>query len=447
MSMTDLDIAERLLDAAKTAGADQADVIVMQETSVGIGVAERALEEAERSEGREAGLRVLLGRRQACVSGGDLSEYALQGMAERAVALAREAPEAPYCGLAEPGQTSGHVDPSTLELVDMADPPSPEELEALAREGEDAALAIEGISQVQQASASWGRTSITLAASNGFSGGYARTSTGIGVSAIAGEGLGRERDFAGESRVRRADLPDAAGIGRLAAERAVAALNPRKPPGGAVPVLFDERVSSSLLMHLLSAVNGSSVARGASWLKDNMGEAVLPQALSVVEDPLIVRGPASRPFDAEGIAAKSRPLVENGILARWVLDLSSSRQLGLETTGNARRGTSSPPAPGTTNVRITQGSISREDLIRDMGTGLMITSMIGSSVNPTTGAYSRGASGFWVEGGEIAYPVNEITVAGSLPEMMKTLVPANDADLNRAIAAPSILVEGLVIGA
>ena len=447
MSSPDLDLAARLLDAARAAGADAADVIVRQDISVGIGVAERALEEAERSEGREAGLRVLLGKRQACVSGADLSDAALEGMAARAVALAKEAPDDPYCGLAEPGQTGGHMDPSELDLVDPDDPPTPEALEALAREGEDAALEIKGISQVQQASASWGRTQVTLAASNGFSGAYARTSMGVGVSAIAGEGLGRERDFAGESRVHRADLPDAAWIGRRAAERAVAALNPRKPPGGAVPVLYDERVASSLVMHLLGAANGSSVARGASWLKDRMGEQVLPVGMGLIEDPLIVRGTSSRPFDAEGIAAKARPIVEAGRLVRWVLDLAAARQLGLETTGNARRGTSSPPSPGTTNLRLTGEPTSRDALLRDMGTGLVITSMIGSSVNPTTGAYSRGASGFWVEGGEIAYPVNEITVAGSLPEMMKTLRAADDADPNRAIQVPSLLVEGLVIGA
>ena len=447
MSGSDLDTAARLLDAARVAGADAADVVVMADTAIGIGVAGGELEEAERSEGREAGLRVLLGRRQACVSSSDLSDAALSEMAARAVALAREAPEDPWCGLAEPSLIGGHSDPDTLDMVDPEDPLGPEAMEALAREAEDAALAVSGVTQVEQASASRGRTSVTLAASNGFSGSYTRTSTGIGVSAIAGEGLGRERDFMGETRRHRADLPAADWIGAEAGRRAVERLGPRKPPGGTVPVLYDERVAASLIGHLLSAINGSSVARGSSWLGEAMDTAVLPAGIDLVEDPLIVRGPASRPFDAEGIAARARPIAEGGILRRWILDCATARQLGLETTGNARRGTSSPPGPGTSNIRMTQGPGTRAELIRDMGTGLVITSMIGSSINPTTGAYSRGASGFWVEGGEIAYPVNEVTVAGSLPDMLRSIVAANDADTNRAIAAPSLLVEGLVVGA
>ena len=445
--MTDLDIAEALLDAAKSAGADQADALVAVETSLGIGVTGGALEEAERSEGRDAGLRVLIGGKQACVSGSDASPAALRAMAERAVALAREAPEDPNAGLADAAQTGGHVDADTLELADPGEPLGPEALEALALEAEAAAMAVAGVTQVEQASASYGASKITIAQSNGFSGAYPRTSHGVAVSAIAGEGLGRERDFAAESRRFRSDLPTPEWIGNRAGTRAVAALNPRKPQSGAVPVLYDERIAAGLFMHMLSAVNGSSVARGSSWLADAMDSRILPEGLDVIEDPLIVRGPASRPFDAEGIAAQRRPIVEDGVLKRWVLDCASARKLGLETTGNARRGTGGPPSPGSTNIRVTQGTKSRAELMRDMGTGLLITSLIGSSINPTTGAYSRGASGFWVEGGEIAYPVNEITVAGSLPDMLKTFVLANDADPFRGISVPSVLVEGLTVGA
>lgn len=444
---TDLDIAEQLLATAKAAGADQADALVAVETSLGIGVAEGKLEEAERSEGRDAGLRVLIGGKQACVSGSDTSPEALRAMAERAVALAREAPEDPHVGLADVDQIGGYVDPTMLDLADPADPLGPEALEEMALAAEAAAMAVEGVGQVEQASASYGASHVTIAQSNGFSGAYPRTTTGVGVSAIAGEGLGRERDFAGESRRFRADLPTPEWIGNRAGERAVAALGPRKPPGGAVPVLYDERIAAGLFMHMLSAINGSSVARGSSWLMDAMDTQILPEGLDVIEDPLIPRGPSSRPFDAEGIAAKRRPIVENGVLKRWVLDCASARKLGLETTGNARRGTGGPPSPGSTNIRVTLGSQTREEMIRDMGTGLLITSLIGSSINATTGAYSRGASGFWIEGGEIAYPVNEITVAGSLPEMLRTFRLANDADPHRGISVPSVLVEGLTIGA
>ncbi|MFK7943432.1 MAG: TldD/PmbA family protein [Paracoccaceae bacterium] len=445
--MTDLDIAEHLLSAAKAAGADQADALVAVETSLGIGVSGGELEEAERSEGRDAGLRVMIGGRQACVSGSDASPAALTAMAERAVALAREAPEDPYVGLADASQTGGHVDPGTLDLADPSTAPDPETLEALALEAEAAAMAVNGVTQVEQASASYGASHVTIAQSNGFSGSYPRTSMGIGVSAIAGEGLGRERDYAGESRRFRADLPTPEWLGKRAGERAIAALNPRKPPGGAVPVLYDERIAAGLFMHMLSAVNGSSIARGSSWLMEAMDTQILPEGLDVVEDPLIVRGPASRPFDAEGIASQRRPLVENGVLKRWILDCASARKLGLQTTGNARRGTGGPPSPGSTNIRVTQGTQSRDEMIRDMGTGLLITSLIGSSINANTGDYSRGASGFWVEGGEIAYPVNEITVAGKLPDMLKTFRLADDADPFRGISVPSVLVEGLTVGA
>lgn len=441
------DIAETLLQAAAKAGADQADVIVSTSAALDIGVADGALEQAERAESREAGLRVIVGQRQACVSSSDCTPAMLALMAERAVALAREAPDDPTCGLAPSDLVGGHAAAETLDLVDPDEPLTPKQLEALAHSTEAAALAVDGVTQVEQASASQSSMTIVLAASNGFHGDYARTNVTLGVSALAGTGLGRESDYAYESRSHRADLPEPEVIGRKAGDRAVAALAPRKPPGGAVPVLYDERAAGSLIRHVLMAINGAQIARGASWLRDRMDGAVFPDGIDLTEDPLRVRGPSSRPFDAEGIAAKASPLITDGRLIRWVLDCASARKLGLETTGNARRGTGGPPQPGTSNVSLSQGSRSRADLIRDMGTGLVVTSLIGSAVNPTTGSYSRGASGFWVEGGEIAYPVNEITVAGSLPEMMRTIVPANDADPWTSLTCPSLLVEGLTVGA
>lgn len=447
MSASDLETASILLDAAKAAGADQADVLVIADQAVSIGVSGGELEEAERSEGREAGLRVIVGARQACVSSSDTRPEMLAEMAERAVAIAREAPDDPNCGLADSAQIGGHADPSVIDLVDSIDPLSPEALEDMARDAEAAALAVEGVTQVEQSHAAQSNLEITLVASNGFSGGYRRTNTSLGTSAIAGEGLNRERDYAGETRRHLGDLPSAVTIGTRAGERAVAALAPRKAPGGSVPVLYDERVASGLIGHLLGTVNGSSVARGASWLMDAMGKQVLPEGIDLIEDPLKLRGQSSRPFDAEGFASSASPIIQDGVLQRWVLDLSSARKLGLKTTGNARRGVGGPPGPGASNVSLTQGPRTRADLIRDMGTGLIVTSFIGSSISATTGSYSRGCSGFWVEGGEIAYPVNEITVAGSLPEMLKSIIPANDADPWKSYSVPSLLVEGLTIGA
>jgi len=443
----DAELAEALIEAARAAGAEAADAVVMAGTSVGIGVADRALEEAERSESLDMGLRVLIGPRQACVAASDPRPDTVAEMAERAVAIARAAPEDPHCGLAGAQDLGALPDPAALDLLDAEAAPEPAGLKALARAAEDAALAVAGVTQVEQASASWSTERITLRATNGVAAGYARSSMGLAVSAIAGEGLGRERDFAAEFRRHRSDLPGPEEIGTRAGRRAVAALGARRPPAGRVPVLYDERVAASLVSHLLAAINGQAVARGASWLADAMGREVLPGDLTVTEDPLIPRGRASRPLDAEGVPARARVLVEDGVLHSWVLDCATARQLGLRTTGNARRGPSAPPRPGTTNIRLTQGTRSREDLIREMGTGLLVTSMIGSSINPTTGAYSRGASGFWVEGGAIAHPVNEITIAGSLPEMLKTLIPANDADPWKAVSVPSLLVEGLTLGA
>lgn len=445
----DTSAAEALLAAALSAGADAADVIAATETSLEIGVADGALEEAGRSESADLGLRVLVGQRQACVSGSDRRRESLAEMAGRAVAMAREAPEDPYAGLAEPGMLApaDARDSAALDLLDPADAPSPDALERLALEAEAGALAVAGVTHVEQAGASWGRDRITLVASNGLSHSFERTMWAVSTSAIAGEGLGRERDWCVEIRRHGADLPAAAEIGAKAGERAVAALGARKPSAGRVPVLYDERVSGGLIGHLLSAINGSSVARGSSWAAELLDEAVLPAGLDLWEDPRIPRGRASRAIDAEGIPAMRRTIVAGGVLQGFVLDLATARQLGRETTGNARRGTSGPPRPGLSNVRMTPGATDRTGLMTEMGTGLLVTSLIGASINPTTGAYSRGASGFWVEAGEIVHPVNEITIAGSLPEMLRSIRPANDADPHKSVSVPSLLVEGLTVGA
>ena len=434
-----------LLDAARKAGADTADAIAVEGTSLSIDVRNGALEQAERSEAVELGLRVILGKRQACVSASDTAPERLAEMAERAVAMAREAPEDPHVGLADPGQLATDWDVAALELADPAPEPEPGALEDEARRAEAAALAVDGVSQVLSASAAYGRRRIEVAATNGFSGGYDRTDRVLSCGAITGEGTEMERDYFGEMRVFQADLPDAETVGRIAGERAVARAGAKKPPTGAYPVLYDERIASSLIGHLLQAVSGTAVSRGASWLRDAMGEAVLPAHLSVTEDPHRARAGGSKPFDAEGLATRRREIVKDGVLTGWTLDLATARKLGMESTGNAARGTSSPPAPAPHNIALTEGAESRADLMREMGTGLLITSMIGSSINATTGDYSRGASGFWVENGEIAYPVNECTVAGNLRDMLMTLRPANDARRHLSRVVPSCLVEGLTI--
>ncbi len=444
--MTDLDaLAAQLVDAALKAGADAADALAMSGAEVSIAVRGGALEEAGRAESLDFGVRALVGRRQACVSASDARPETIRALAERAVAMAREAPEDPWCGLMDPETLGAPVDPATLMLEDAAAAPAPAALQALALEAEAAARGVAGVAQVDSAQASFSRTTLALAASNGFCGGYARTSAGLSVSAIAGEGTGMEGDYDYAVRRRMADLPPPGEIGARAAARAVARLNPRKAPSGAFPVLFDRRAAPSLIGHLLSAANGAAVARGASWLSARMGDAVLPDWADLVENPLLPGGPSSRPFDAEGVASRAQPIVTGGRLARWLLDGASARQLGLRTTGNARRGVSSPPAPGATNVRLTPGERSPAELMAGMGRGLMVTSLMGASVSPTTGAYSRGAAGFWIENGEIAYPVSEATIAGALPDFLRRMTAADDPDPYVATSVPALLVEGLVV--
>ncbi|PRX37481.1 PmbA protein [Meinhardsimonia xiamenensis] len=439
------EIAARLIDAAGRAGAEAADALVVDGTSISIDVRGGRLEHAERSESIDLGLRVLIGQRQACVSASDSSDATIAEMAARAVAMAREAPEDPWIGLAEPDQLARNWDLAALELEDPSPEPTPEMLEEDARRAEAAALAVPGVTQVQSASAGYGRTRLHLAATNGFSGGYARTERGISCVAITGEGTAMERDYMGESRVFQADLPSPEEIGRIAGERAVARAGARKPPTGAFPVIYDERVAAGLIGHLLAAANGAAIVRGSSWLLDAEGKPVLPRGLSLIEDPHRPRIPGSRPFDAEGLPTRARAIVDDGVLTGWILDLATARRLGRESTANATRTTSSPPTPGVSNVALTQGEASREELMRRMGRGLLVTSLMGSSINPTTGDYSRGASGFWVENGEIAYPVNECTLAGNLREMLATIIPANDARPHRSRMVPSLLVEGLTI--
>ncbi len=439
------DLTDQMLRAARAAGADAADAMVVQGVSTSVDVREGALEQAERAEAIDLGLRVFVGKRQANVSTSDASARTIEEMAARAVAMAREAPEDAYAGLADPGALSERRDAEGLDLADPAPEPSPADLQADALAAEAAAAAVTGVTQIQSSSAGYSSRVIWLAATNGFSGGYRRTDRGLSCVAIAGTGTGMERDYSGDSRIFQDDLRSPEEIGTEAADRAVARHGARKPPTGTYPVLFDERIAASLIGHMLVAANGSSVARGASWLRDRLGEQVLPEGMTLLENPHRPRASGSRPFDAEGLPTRARAIVENGRLTGWTLDLATARKLGMTSTGNAARGTTAPPSPSTWNVALDQGTASRDDLIRDMGTGLLVTSMIGSTINPNTGDYSRGAAGHWVENGEIAYPVNECTIAGSLPEMLRRIVPANDARTHLSRVVPSLLVPGMTL--
>ena len=438
-----LTLLSDLVGKAQKSGADAADAIAVNGVSLSHAQRLGKIEKLERSENTDLGLRVLIGKKQAIVSSSDTSPEAIDELVERAVAMARTVPEDEFCGLAEPGQIFAGT-AADLEICETAEP-APETLIERARIAEDAARAVEGVTNSEGAEASWGRSDIALVASNGFSGGYAVSRQSVSAAVLAGEGTGMERDYDYSTAVYGEDLDDPADIGRHAGERTVRRLNPRKVGTKKVPVIYDPRVSNGLVRHLAGAINGSAIARGTSFLKDSMGEQILPSGLSVVDDPHRKRGLASKPFDAEGVANEPIKFVEDGVLKSWVLDLRSARQLGLETTGRAARGTSGPPSPSTTNLYLTPGTISRDDLLADIEDGFYVTELMGFGINSVTGDYSRGAAGFWIEKGEIAYPVSEMTVAGNLKDMFLNLTPADDLKFRYAVNAPTVRVDGMTV--
>jgi PmbA protein len=438
----DLNILTDLIAAARSAGADAADALLVRGTSLSQAMRLGNPERLERAEGQDLGLRVLVGRRQAIVSTSDLNAALLKELVERAVAMARSVPEDPFVGIADPGEIA-----QNWVALDMADPtePAPEWLLETARTAEEAARAVKGVTNSEGAEASWGRSQVALVASNGFAGSYQVSHFSLGVSVLAGEGTAMERDDDFTSAVYRADLKDPAAVGRNAGERAVRRLKPRKAETARLPVVFDPRVANSLIGHLLGAINGSAIARGTSFLKDRMETQVLRQGLDIIDDPLRRRGLRSRPFDGEGIAAEPRKLVENGVLKTWVLDLRSARQLKLKSTGHGSRGTSSPPSPATTNVHLSPGGKTPAELIGDINRGFLVTELMGFGVNGLTGDYSRGAAGFWIEKGELSYPVSEVTIAGNLKDMFLKLQPANDLEFKYGTNAPTTRVDGMTI--
>ena len=438
-------ISDILLSEAKKQGAEAADVLVATGMSTSVDVRMGRLELSERAEGIDVGLRVFIGQKQAIVSGSDAKMTSLSAMVERAVAMAKFAPDDPFCGLADPSQFAKEWDVEALDLKDPSAEPDAAVLQEAALAVEASAMSNTQVEQVSDAAASYTKNKVYLQTSNGFTGSYERTSHGISCVAIAGTGLGMERDYDYDGRCHRSDMRSPHEIGALAAQRAVERLNPRKPTTGSYPVLFDERIASSLIGHLLSAVNGSSVARGVSWLRDDLGKQVLPDGMSLNEEPLRARIGSSRPFDAEGLPKRDRAIVDNGILQGWTLNLASARKLAMEPTGNAARAAGSLPTPSVGNLSLTQGTATRSQLIRDMGTGLVVTSLIGSTINPNTGDYSRGASGLWVENGEVAYPVSECTIAGNLCDMLLRVIAANDARDHVSSRVPSLLIEGMHI--
>ena len=436
------DRAERLVKAALGRGADAADAVVLRSMSLGIEVRDGAVEESESAEGDDLGLRVLVGRRQAVVSTNDMSNDGTAALAERAVAMARAAPEDKFAGLADEALLA-HDFPD-LDLIDR-ELPNVKQLESMARAAEEAGLAVKGVSKSGGASASAGIGGMVLVSSHGFRGAYLGSSRGLSMTAIAGEGTGMERDYDFSSALHGSDLESPEKIGRSAGMRAIERLNPRKVSTRKVPVVFDPRVSGTLVSHLAGAANGASIARKVSFLKDKMGEKLFAGGIRMIDDPLRKRGLRSRPFDGEGVGGGKLVLVDDGHLRSWLLDSATARELDLVTTGHAQRGVSSVPSPGPSNLYLEPGDVSPGALIADIADGFYVTDLIGMGVNMVTGDYSRGASGFWIENGKRTFPVSEVTIAGHLLDIFRNLRPANDLEFRYSTNAPTVRLEGLTV--
>ncbi len=446
-ALSDTDDALNLLDdligMAKARGADAADALLANGVSLSVAQRLGRQEKLERAEGNDLGLRVLVGKKQAIASSNDWTQDSLGELVERALAMAAAVPDDPYCGLPGPDEIFAGplIDP---EICDDTEP----DVEALTKRAkicEDAARAVEGVTNSEGAEASWSLTEIALLASNGFAGSYAVSRHGVGTAVVAGEGARMERDYEFSSAVFMADLDDPAEVGERAGIRAISRLGARKVETAKVPVVYDPRVANSLVGHLAAAANGTAVARGTSFLKEMMGEQIFADGIGIVDNPHRSRGLRSKPFDGEGMANPPLNLVEGGVLKNWVLDLRSARQLKLPTTGRAARGVSSPPSPAVTNLFMKSGTVTPHQLIKDIKRGFYVVELIGFGVNMITGDYSRGAAGFWIENGEVTYPVSEITIAGNLKDMFRNLTPADDLEFRYGTDAPTIRVDGMTV--
>ncbi|MFN3511711.1 MAG: TldD/PmbA family protein [Phenylobacterium sp.] len=432
-----------VVSAALKAGADAAEAVAAERRALSVNVRLGELEEVEREESRDLGLRVFVGRRQATVSGSDISAGARAKLVERAVAMARLAPEDPYAGLA-PADVLARGPFPDLDLYDPSEP-APEDLEAVARAAEDAARAMPKVTNSDGGSASVSHSEWRLVTSNGFSGEHRASGFSLGASVVAGDGESMESGYEGRSRRWRSDLPDPQAIGQEAGRRAASRLGARKIASTTAPVIFENRLATSLLGPLIGAISGPAIARGTSFLREKLGQPVFAKGVDITDDPHRLRGLGSSPFDDEGVANRPRKLIEDGVLTTWLLNVASARQLGLQTTGHATRGLAGPPGVSVTNLTLEPGELDLAGLIGEAKAGLLVTSMFGPSLNSNTGDWSVGCSGFWFENGEVAYPVTEITVAGNLIDIYGRLVPGSDLEIRGASNAPSLLVDSLAV--
>ncbi|MFL6767010.1 MAG: TldD/PmbA family protein [Sphingomicrobium sp.] len=437
------DKAASLVDLARRRGADAADAVYVGERSQGVGVRLGQLEDVHRSEGEEIGLRVFVGKRNATVASSDLSSDALATLVDRAIAMANEAPEDQFAGLA-PEELLYSGQAVDLDLDDGCDP-DPSELRERALAAEDAAMAIDRVANSGGAGASASASIFAIATSHGFAGGTRATGYSNSVSVVAGEGSAMQRDYAWHSARHFADLELPEDIGKRAGERAVARLDPVSIKAGAMPVLFDPRVATTLLGHFVGAISGSAIARQTSFLLDALETQVFARGIAILDDPFRKRGLRSRAFDGEGLPVKPMELVADGVLTTWLADSAAARQLGIQPTGHAVRGVSGSPGAGPANLHIAAGTRSREEMIAGITEGVLVTELIGQGVNGVTGDYSRGAAGFLISNGEIGPAVAEITIASNLRQMFATLEPASDLRFRRGIDSPTLLVPEMTV--
>ena len=443
MALMDENLLQDVVSAALKAGADAAEAVSAERQSLSITVRLGALEEVEREEARDLGLRVFIGKQQATVSSSDVSAEARAKLVERAVAMARLAPDDPYAGLAP----SDRLARGPMPDFDLFDPsePTAEDLEAGARAAEDSARALEGVANSEGASAGWSSSGWRLVTSGGFSGDHRASGFSLGASVIAGEGEAMERGWEGRSTRWREDLPTPESIGQEAARRAVAQVGARKIDSATAPVVFENRLAMSLISPLIGAISGPAVARGVSFLKDKLGQQLFAKGVNLIDEPHRKRGLGSSPFDDEGVANTRMAIIDDGVLTTWLLNSGSARQLGLETTGHASRGSAGPPGVSPSNLTLQPGELDRAGLMKQAGTGLLVTSMFGPSLNANTGDWSIGVSGSWFEDGEEAYPVTEITVAGNMMDIWARLIPGSDLQFRGASNSPSLLIPDLAI--
>lgn len=438
-----LNVLDDVVSRARKAGADAADAVMVDGRSVSVGWRLGELESLERSEGADLGLRVFIGKRQAIVSSADQSPRALDELVERAVAMAKTVPEDTFAGLADPDQLA-----TDLPKLDGFDPTelTADQMIEMVKEAEDTARQNPAVTNSEGAQAGWSSSSVAVVGTNGMNFSWRVSNTSLSCVVLAGGGeQGMERDYEYDTTNYVDALRSPAEIGRKAAERAARRLGARRLKSARVPVIYDPRVARGLIGHLLGAINGSSIARGTSFLKDKMNQPVMAPGITIIEDPHRPRGLRSKPCDAEGLPNQRRNIVDGGTLTTWLLDLRSARQLGLAPTGHASRGTGSPPSPSATNVWIEPGEVSPEDMLAGVKEGVYVTDLFGHGINGVTGDYSRGLAGFWIEDGKLAFPINEMTVAGNLKDMFMNMTAASDLEMWFGMDAPTVRIDSMTV--